>query len=146
MKRIFTLFNSLTFILHLQLVRKFIFLSALFLGAWTTQAQQATNITFQPVPATPTSLTINWTNGGVVGRIVVVKNATGTWKPVNGANITTLNANPSFTFGTNDQDAGAGVAAVVFAGTGPGPVTVTNLVSGTPYFVQVYEFTVSAAK
>lgn len=123
MKRIYTLLISL-----------------LILTTSASWAQQATAIVFQPNPGSTNSLTINWTNGTGVGRIVVVKNSTGSWKPVNAANITTLNANVNFTAGSNDQDAGSGVAAVVFAGTGSGPVTVTNLTAGNSYFVQVYEF------
>ena len=128
MKRIYTLLISL-----------------LVLTTSASLAQQATAILFQPNPGSTNSLTINWTNGTGVGRIVVVKNSSGGWIPVNGANITTLNANVSFTAGTNDQDPGSGVAAVVFAGTGSGPVTVSNLSSGISYFVQVYEFTGTTA-
>ena len=141
MKRIYTLSISFRF----TQVRSLLLFSMMSI-AWISQAQQATNVNFQVVPSTPTSLTIGWTNGTGVGRIVVVKNSVGTYKPIDDANITTLNANLNYAAGTNDQDGSiSGIAAVVFAGTGSGPITVTNLAAGNVYFVQVYEFTDATA-
>jgi hypothetical protein len=139
MKRIFTLSTTTIPVTH---VRNLIASLVMSLIAFATQAQQATNVSFQAVAGAQTSISINWANGTGVGRIVVVKNATGTYRPTNNADITTLSASLNFTAGSNDQDPSiGGVAAVVFAGTGAGPITVTNLTSGNTYFVQVYEFT-----
>lgn len=126
MKRIYTLLTSL-FVLATS-------------ASWAQT--QTTAITFEPVPSTPTSLKINWTEGtSTSGRIVVIKDALGTFKPTNGTDITTLGANNNFTAAT-DKDPGSGVVKIVAAISGAGSsVTVSNLAANTTYFVQVYEFT-----
>jgi hypothetical protein len=126
MKRIYTLFASL-FVLATS-------------ASWAQT--QASAITFEPVPGTPTSLKINWTEGtATAGRIVVIKDALGTFKPTNGTDITTLGANSNYTSAT-DKDPGSGVVKIVAAIAGSGAsVTVSNLVANSRYFVQIYEFT-----
>lgn len=148
MKRISTLFVFLIATFSIRtLTRAFRLKGALLASAmllpWMVQAQtQATNIVFQAVPGSTTSMGINWTNGtGTAGRIVVVKSLNASFTPVT-ANITSLNAALTYSNGaSNDQDATAEVAAVVYAGTGNGPINVSGLSSGTSYIVQVYEFT-----
>ncbi|MCE2893623.1 MAG: fibronectin type III domain-containing protein, partial [Flammeovirgaceae bacterium] len=109
----------------------------LLLSSWGINAQQASNITFTGV--TTTTLSFNWTDGTVGNRIVVIKDAAGTFTP---AVNTTYTANLNFTSGT-DLDAGAGIVKCVFNGTS-GPITVSDLSIGTVYTVQIYNYTGSA--
>jgi len=112
-------------------------------------AQQVTGLTFAPVGGSATSLKISWTSGTGVGRIIVVKDAAGVFDVAtisnNTTNIATLGANSDYSAAT-DKDGGTGVVKIVAAISGAGTnVTVTNLVAGTTYYVQAYEFTNTAA-
>ncbi len=78
--------------------------------------------------------TANWTNGGGTARVVFVKQAaSGTTTPVNNATY-----NPDASFGGGTQIGTTGWFCV-FNGTGSS-VTITNVVSGLPYTVQVFEY------
>jgi hypothetical protein len=124
----------------------FVFL-CLFLISSVSQAQtQASGITFEP-GGNNTSLKINWTSGtATTGRIVIIKNASGTFNPANGTDIATLGFNSSFSTASDLDGTTGGVAKGVFSVTGAGAtVTVTNLAENTPYYIHVYEFTGTSA-
>jgi len=97
----------------------------LLLSSWGINAQQASNITFTGV--TTTTLSFNWTDGTVGNRIVVIKDAAGTFTP---AVNTTYTANLNFTSGT-DLDAGAPSGYLVIQRSGAAP-------TGTPTSGQGY--------
>ena len=87
---------------------------------------------------TPSSLTINWTNGNGSNRIVLLKSSGSVdGNPSDG---TDYAANPAFGSGTQ---IGTG-NYVVFAGSGSS-VSVTGLSSGTTYFAAIYEFNGSSS-
>lgn len=87
---------------------------------------QATNIIFSNI--TDTKFDINWTNGNGSSRIITVRaGAAPEAAPVDGTTYTV-----GGTTGSGNS--------VVFMGTGSGPITLTGLVPGTNYTVQVYEF------
>lgn len=117
--------------------------------AWSQPTTQVSGITFEPVPGANqnTTIKINWsTNGtGGVGRLVVLRDATGVFTPTSNVNTTTLNANADFSL-ASDLDAGAGVAkAVAVISGGAQTVTVSNIAANTTYIVQVYEFSDDAS-
>jgi len=129
--------------------RIFTLLYAVLVFSTAGLAQQVTGLTFAPVGGSATSLKISWTSGTGVGRIIVVKDAAGVFDVAtisnNTTNIATLGANSDYSAAT-DKDGGTGVVKIVAAISGAGTnVTVTNLVAGTTYYVQAYEFTNTAA-
>ena len=91
---------------------------------------QATNVLISNIGNT--GFDVNWANGNGTSRLVVVRTTVSTAvAPADGTEYTV----GQFTGGGN---------RVVFSGTGSGPITVTGLVGGTSYDVQVYEFNGSA--
>jgi Secretion system C-terminal sorting domain len=120
MKRIITLFASLTFF------------------SWISQAQpstQASNINFSAPGIN--GFTINWTNGNGANRIVIVNSSAITFSP---SASTTYVANTDFSAGT---DLGSGQKCV-FNGSG-NSVPITGLSADTQYFVRVFEYNGAAA-
>lgn len=108
---------------------------------------QDKDIVISPISATATtSLRFDFTNGtGGVGHIVILKNSTGVYKPVNGAVSPSANtAFPADGAGTDLDPAGGGIAACVLNGAGTS-VTVTGLTADAIYTVQVYEYSGSSA-
>jgi|GEM_PF-942321 len=85
---------------------------------------QAINIIFSNI--TNTKFEINWTNGNGFSRIITLRTGAES-APVDGT---------TYTLGGTT---GSG-NTVVYLGTGSGPLTLTGLVPGTNYSLQVYEF------
>ena len=99
----------------------------------TTPTTQASNITFSSVNYS--QMTINWTNGDGVKRVVLMKQAdSGTTSPTDS---TTYTANTIFGSGT--EIATSSGWFTVYNGTGTS-VTITNLTPSTNYRVQVFEY------
>jgi hypothetical protein len=98
---------------------------------------QATNLTFSSIAYT--TMTVGWTNGNGGARIVFAKQAnTGTATPVDDTNYTA-----SATFGSGTQIGSTGWYAI-YKGTGTS-VSISNLVAGTDYIFQVFEYNNSGA-
>jgi hypothetical protein len=95
---------------------------------------QATNVLISG--HTSTSLTLNWTNGNGLQRIVIVKAGTVDGLPVDNTTYTA-----SSTFGSGSQ-IGTG-NYVVYKGTGTS-VTITGLSGNTDYYIRVFEFSGAA--
>jgi hypothetical protein len=94
-------------------------------GQCTAPSTQASSANASNI--TPTTASINWTNGNGAGRIVMMNTVNSFANPAAGANPT---ANTTYTGGEQ----------CVFNGTGSGPVAVTGLTAGTNYFVKVFEY------
>ena len=109
-----------------------------------TPTTQVSGITFEPVPGPNqnTTIKINWaTNGNGGNRLVVLKDATGVFNPVDNTNTSTFNANADYTANVTDLDAGAGVVKAVAVISGGGQtITVTNIPANTMLAVQIFEF------
>ena len=114
MKRIFTLFASLTFF------------------SWISHAQitptlQAFDIVAAPISGSTTSLLINWSAGNGTSHLVLMRSSSGSYNLTDGATIPT--ANPNYNTAAADLDgfnATGGRVQVVFNGAGTS-VPVTNL-------------------
>ncbi|MCF6365840.1 MAG: lamin tail domain-containing protein [Bacteroidales bacterium] len=91
----------------------------------------ASALTFSTITAT--SMTLNWTSGNGISRIVVAKEALNVdWVPTD---LNTYTANSSFGSGTQ-----LGVGNyVVYNGSGSS-FTVTNLTPGTTYYFEIFEY------
>lgn len=92
----------------------------------TPPTTQASNIIFSSVGTN--SMSINWTNGGGDGRVVIMNTTNTFTAPTNGSNPT---ANTTYS-GSGQQ--------VVFNGTGSGPITISGLTPGQTYWYRAYEF------
>lgn len=92
----------------------------------TPPTTQASNIIFSSVGTN--SMSINWTNGGGDGRVVIMNTTNTFTAPTNGSDPT---ANTTYS-GSGQQ--------VVFNGTGSGPITISGLTPGQTYWYRVYEY------
>ncbi len=102
-------------------------------------SNQVTNLIIKPVTGS-SDIRIDWTNGNGTKRLVIVKDPTGVFTPVNGS---TYAPNPDFSLGSNITT-GGGIVKSVFDNTGT-TVTVSNLTPGTTYRVEVYEYTAAGS-
>lgn len=114
---------------------KHLFVCTLFLLAGIHAKAQltiASNITISSI--TTSSMNISWTNGSGAGRLVVLRASTSSAStPVD---FTNYSSSSIFGNGSNLGNSNY----VVLKGTGTS-VNVTNLVSGTYYYVRIYEYT-----
>lgn len=92
----------------------------------TPPATQASDIIFSSVGTN--SMSINWTNGGGDGRVVIMNTTNTFTAPTNGSDPT-----------ANTTYSGSG-QHVVFNGTGSGPITISGLTPGQTYWYRVYEY------
>jgi hypothetical protein len=92
---------------------------------------QATGLIFNPVGAA--SMTLNWTNGSGMSRLVVMKQASAVASvPVDGTGYT---ANPAYGSGGQLSD-----GSYVVASGAENSATVSGLSQGTTYHVAIFEF------
>ncbi len=120
-------------------IRNFIAGSSCDLGcnsvACVAPSIQASNISFSNVGSA--FMSVNWTNGNGVGRIVVAKE---------GSPITGVPLDGTIYFGNTKFGSGTTIGAgeyVVYSGTGSGSKSITNLNPGATYYFQVFEYNCS---
>lgn len=97
----------------------------------STPATQSSGLTISAVSGN--SMTLNWTNGDGLGRMVVMK--AGSAVDSNPVDLTTYSASSNFGFGTQ---LGSG-NYVVYRGTA-NSTTVSNLQPGTTYYISIFEY------
>lgn len=99
---------------------------------------QASNVTFSTI--TTTNMTVSWTNGNGTSRAVFMKEGSGAvTNPADGTNYTA-----SADWSSKGTQLGSSGYYCIYNGTGSS-VSLTNLASGTEYYVQVFEYFGSAA-
>jgi hypothetical protein len=99
---------------------------------YATSGTQASGITFSNIAST--SMTISWTNGSGVGRIVAMHEGAGAiTNPTN-----YINYSASANWSSKGDQLGTSGYYIVYKGTG-NTVDVTNLVTDNTYYIQVFE-------
>lgn len=101
--------------------------------AFAQPATQTTNISFTTI--TSSSITLNWTNGDGIARLVIASDASPVASP---ADFTAYTADAFFGIG-DFVVGGGGSSYVVYDGTGT-TVTVTGLAPYTSYYFQIFEY------